>query len=60
METERERGEGGDKERKVSKQKQGQEVEDGGWEGMMETLTKKNSRELTFSPSERINQNDIF
>lgn len=52
METERERGEGGDKERKVSKQKQGQEVEDGGWEGMMETLTKKNSRELTFSHSD--------
>ena len=30
METERERGEGGDKEREVSKCKQGQEVEDGG------------------------------
>ena len=31
METERERGEEGEKERKVSKQKQGQEVEDEGW-----------------------------
>ena len=27
---------------------------------MTETLTRKNSRELTFSPSERINHNDTF